>query len=287
MRGSRSPGTAGLPPTRSRSGQDGRLLVAGAARRAVADVNTGLVARLQPDLPPAAALTAPAQARVGQAVTFDASGSSDPEGALFRFVWDFDGDGRDDADSGARPTASHTFARPGRVTARVRVIDEAGSTAPESAVLTVGEATGGGESAGNVAPNRVIVRVLSGHVRVRRPGAARFSRLSGRVSVPFRTEIDARKGVVRLTVAAAAGGTQVEAPCVVRSIPPVSRSRDHPDPHGRPPAPALDGREGPLPRARSLCHGRRQERCLARRGPPGGHSGPRPARPGHGPCSHG
>ncbi len=188
-------------------GPDGRLLVAGAARRAVADVNTGLVARLQPDLPPAAALTAPAQARVGQAVTFDASGSSDPEGALFRFVWDFDGDGRDDADSGARPTASHTFARPGRVTARVRVIDEAGSTAPASAVLTVGEATGGGESAGNVAPNRVIVRVLSGRVRVRRPGAARFSRLSGRVSVPFRTEIDARKGVVRLTVAAAAGGT--------------------------------------------------------------------------------
>ncbi|MEO6411487.1 MAG: ricin-type beta-trefoil lectin domain protein [Pedococcus sp.] len=54
-------------------------------------------------------------------VQFDASGSSDPEGAALAYAWDLDADGA--FDDGASATATYTYTSAGTVAARVRVSD--------------------------------------------------------------------------------------------------------------------------------------------------------------------
>jgi PKD repeat protein len=56
-------------------------------------------------------------------VNFDASGSTDPDGVIDKFEWDYDGDGVFDEDTGTTPTASHTYSEPGDYSATVRVTD--------------------------------------------------------------------------------------------------------------------------------------------------------------------
>ncbi|PFG39146.1 glucose/arabinose dehydrogenase [Georgenia soli] len=68
-------------------------------------------------------------------VTFDGSGSSDPEGGALTYDWDLDGDGTFDA-TGA--TVTHTYTELGQFTARLRVADPQGRTGITSRVITVG-----------------------------------------------------------------------------------------------------------------------------------------------------
>ena len=77
---------------------------------------------------PAAEVTAaPNPALIDFAVTFDASGSKDPDGGrIVRYEWDLDGDGTFELDGGASPTTSRAFPAAGQQTARVRVTDEVG-----------------------------------------------------------------------------------------------------------------------------------------------------------------
>ena len=76
--------------------------------------------------PPVAHLTAsPTEGPAPLDVTFDASGSADPDGDDLSFTWDLDGDG--DFDDGDAPTANWTYEDPGRVVARVRVTDPDGA----------------------------------------------------------------------------------------------------------------------------------------------------------------
>jgi PKD repeat protein len=79
-------------------------------------------------------------------VSFDGSGSSDPDGDAITHAWDLDGDGQfDDATSA---TASHTYTTPGTYSVRLRVTDtqQASST---SAPITV-------NVGGNTPPSVVI-----------------------------------------------------------------------------------------------------------------------------------
>ncbi|WP_246455604.1 PKD domain-containing protein [Sulfitobacter aestuariivivens] len=71
--------------------------------------------------PPKAAFEGPDVAAAGTAVVFDASASSDPDGAITGFTWDF-GDGN----SARGVVASHTYASAGTYTVRLAVRDEAG-----------------------------------------------------------------------------------------------------------------------------------------------------------------
>ena len=71
---------------------------------------------------PLAAITGPTLVSAGQAVTFDAAGSTDSDGALTGFAWDF-GDGG----TAAGVRAPYVFAGPGVYTVTLTVTDDAGT----------------------------------------------------------------------------------------------------------------------------------------------------------------
>jgi len=66
----------------------------------------------------------PSPASVGESIRFDATPSSDPDGEIVSYAWDFDGDGTIDA-SEAIP--SHVFASPGSYSVSLTVTDNNGS----------------------------------------------------------------------------------------------------------------------------------------------------------------
>ncbi|MFC3688662.1 PQQ-dependent sugar dehydrogenase [Aquipuribacter hungaricus] len=68
-------------------------------------------------------------------VTFDGSGSTDPEGDALAYEWDFDGDGTFDA-TGA--TATHTFTELGQYQVGLRVSDPSGKFGVTAFAVTVG-----------------------------------------------------------------------------------------------------------------------------------------------------
>jgi PKD repeat protein len=84
---------------------------------------------------PVAAFTAtPAQPAPGQAVTFDGGGSTDADGSVSQWKWDWNNDGEIDATG---KTPSHSFAR-GHRTVTLRVVDDQGATsAPQTLALLV------------------------------------------------------------------------------------------------------------------------------------------------------
>lgn len=78
------------------------------------------------DRPPVAAVSAPASARLGDAVRLDASGSRDPDGTIARYRWDVGADGTWDAEG---PVLRVTPTVTGPFTALLEVTDGAGQTA--------------------------------------------------------------------------------------------------------------------------------------------------------------
>ena len=90
------------------------------------------------DLPPVAAAGPDKYENPGIAVTFDASGSSDPDGTLAGYHWDF-GDGA--AASGKIVT--HQYQTGGDYTATLTVTDNDGATATDTAIAHI---TGGADT---------------------------------------------------------------------------------------------------------------------------------------------
>ncbi|HET9593674.1 MAG TPA: PKD domain-containing protein, partial [Solirubrobacterales bacterium] len=87
---------------------------------------------------PTASFTAtPNPVSTGDQVSFDASGSSDPEGPIAKYEWDLDGNGTYETNTGATPTTTRSYAAKGPVTVGLRVTDGDGATATTSVALTV------------------------------------------------------------------------------------------------------------------------------------------------------
>ncbi len=77
---------------------------------------------ISPDQPPLASFTVP-RARPGVAVSFNAAASSDPDGQVARYDWEY-GDGQTVANGG--PTPNHTYAKPGTYQAKLTLTDNEG-----------------------------------------------------------------------------------------------------------------------------------------------------------------
>lgn len=87
------------------------------------------------ETPTAAFTTAPAHPAQGAPVSFDGSGSQDPDGTIADYSWSF-GDGQS-ADTGLTATTTHTYAEPGQYTAALTVTDSDGQTSTFSQTVTV------------------------------------------------------------------------------------------------------------------------------------------------------
>jgi glucose/arabinose dehydrogenase/PKD repeat protein len=103
-------------------------------------ISTGTVRRIRhfaANVPPVASFTAtPPGGPVPLQVTFDATGSLDPDGDALEYRWDLDGDGNFDDDAG--PTAARTYPTPGSVTVGLRVTDARGASATTTRLVTPG-----------------------------------------------------------------------------------------------------------------------------------------------------
>jgi chitodextrinase len=88
------------------------------------------------DEPPTAVLKAtPASGTAPLMVAFDGTGSSDPDGSITTYSWDF-GDGT----SGSGATLSHQYANAGSYTARLTITDTSGMSASATGTISVSPA---------------------------------------------------------------------------------------------------------------------------------------------------
>jgi len=101
-----------------------------------AEGSVGFSVQPQANLPPQASFSfSPAGPQVGQWITFDASGSADPDGRVVSYAWDF-GDGS--TATGVRVNKRYNSA--GSYTVRLVVTDDRGATDSEAKTVTVGPA---------------------------------------------------------------------------------------------------------------------------------------------------
>ena len=105
------------------------------------DIGGGTIRRVQytagVNQPPVAAITASSTSGdVGMTVTFDGSGSSDPNGDALSYAWDLDADGAFDDSTAIRPT--WTYNATGNYRVQLRVNDGRGATATAAVTIGVG-----------------------------------------------------------------------------------------------------------------------------------------------------
>ncbi|HIC96195.1 TPA: PKD domain-containing protein [Candidatus Bipolaricaulota bacterium] len=90
--------------------------------------------------PPQAAFSyTPAGPTINDLVTFDGSGSFDPDGRITLYEWDFDGDGDYDSTTGAA-VIQWLYDEPGSYTVSLRVTDNGGATASTTGEVIVSPA---------------------------------------------------------------------------------------------------------------------------------------------------
>ncbi|WP_373044335.1 PKD domain-containing protein [Vulgatibacter sp.] len=92
------------------------------------------------NLPPVARAGGARSASVGEGVLFDAEASSDPDGSIVSFAWEF-GDGS----TGTGASITHAYSAAGTYLVRLTVTDDKGAIGQDAAVVTVG-------AVGNQAP---------------------------------------------------------------------------------------------------------------------------------------
>ncbi|MDP2343077.1 MAG: PKD domain-containing protein [Deltaproteobacteria bacterium] len=87
---------------------------------------------------PTAVILASAAGSIGANVAFDGSTSSDADGTIAAFAWDFD-----DGTTGTGPTFEHAFAAAGTFTVTLTVTDDKGATGITQHTMTISDAPAG------------------------------------------------------------------------------------------------------------------------------------------------
>ncbi len=94
---------------------------------------TATIGTVPPNQPPVADPNGPYTGTVGEPVTFDSSGSSDPDGTIVAYDWDF-GDGN----TGTGVSPAHSYAADGMYTVTLAVTDDAGATDTATTTAIIG-----------------------------------------------------------------------------------------------------------------------------------------------------
>ena len=90
-----------------------------------------------PNQPPTASFTpTPSSGNAPLSVDFDASASSDPDGTIVKYEWDWEGDDVWDSESDD-PVVNYTYYTHGDFTAKLRVTDDDGATDTDTATISV------------------------------------------------------------------------------------------------------------------------------------------------------
>jgi plastocyanin len=136
----------------------------------------------EPPLPPQAVLETPStNVQAGRSLELDSSKSTPGTGAIVDHVWDLDGNGSFETDTGPTPTASITPATAGPLTLQVRVVDDQGQSSDAQLALNVteppttagsvtdlsGSSTGQGQGAATVASRATTAPALVPPKRLR------------------------------------------------------------------------------------------------------------------------
>jgi PKD repeat protein len=98
------------------------------------DMATTTAEIIEGNLPPTADPNGPYSGTVNIPVTFDGSGSSDPDGSIVAYDWDF-GDGN----TGTGVSPSHAYTAGGSYTVSLTVTDDAGDTDTATTTATIGQ----------------------------------------------------------------------------------------------------------------------------------------------------
>ncbi|MFC2077419.1 PKD domain-containing protein [Candidatus Bipolaricaulota bacterium] len=100
--------------------------------------------------PPTAGFSyTPGQPVDGEPVTFDASPSSDPDGEIASYAWDFDGDGVVDSTD---PIVGHVFPTPGTYAVRLTVLDHDDAADTATYEVSVGDSSPAEDVDGTILP---------------------------------------------------------------------------------------------------------------------------------------
>jgi 6-phosphogluconolactonase (cycloisomerase 2 family) len=97
--------------------------------------SSGQSLAIAPDQGPRASFTAKAKSRTSRAVAFDGAGSTDPDGKVAIYEWEF-GDGK--IATSTTPKVEHAYTKDGKYQAKLRVVDDEGCSAK---LIYTGQAT--------------------------------------------------------------------------------------------------------------------------------------------------
>ena len=103
----------------------------------------GTVLTRENELPIASFTWMPSNPTVNQTITFDASASTDLDGSLTLYEWDWNNDGTYE-DSHATPTATHSWTQPGNYSVTARVTDNNNSLTNTKTITVPVSSSGGG-----------------------------------------------------------------------------------------------------------------------------------------------
>jgi plastocyanin len=155
----------------------------------------------EPPAPPQAVLETPStNLQAGKSLELDSSKSTPGTGAIVDHLWDLDGNGSFETDTGPKPTADLTPARSGPLTVAVRVVDDQGQSSDAKLDLNVtdppttagsitdlaGSSTGQGQGAATVAARTTTAPALVPPKRLRHARHPATSRTKARTAATVR-----------------------------------------------------------------------------------------------------